>query len=119
FAPAAAPSFHEPAVATPDASVVAFAPVTEPPPDAVANVTATLATGVAYLSTTRTEGALDTVVSTVAVWLSPPAAVIEATAPAVPVAWNVTVVRPVALAVRVFAPTLVPSVQEPTVAPPF
>src|SRR5262245_2014711 len=43
--PAVVPSVQLPTAATPAAFVVWVAPVTEPPPDATANVTATPATG--------------------------------------------------------------------------
>ena len=45
LAPAVVPSVQLPTVAMPDALVVADAPVTEPPPEATAKVTATPATG--------------------------------------------------------------------------
>ena len=66
FAPAAVESVHEPTVATPFASVVAGLPVTLPSPEA-ANVTLTPATGFPNASVTVTDGAVPTVVPTVAV----------------------------------------------------
>ena len=57
FEPAADPSVHDPTVAIPDASLVALAPVTEPPPEATANTTATPDTGFPRESVTFTDGA--------------------------------------------------------------
>ncbi len=119
FAPAAVPSFHEPTVAMPLPALVAFAPVSEPPPEPIAKVTETPATGLPYWSAIETDGAVETVVSTVAVWLSPASSAIEAAAPATPVAWNVIEARPVELTEMVLAPALVPSCHEPTVATPL
>ena len=119
FAPAAVPSIQEPTVAMPSAALVAFAPVSEPPPEPMAKVTETPATGLPYWSAIETDGAVETVVSTVAVWLSPPSSAIEAAAPATPVAWNVIDDRPVELTERVLAPAVVPSCHELTVAMPL
>jgi hypothetical protein len=60
FAPAADPSVHDPTVAIPDAFVVAFAPVTLPPPVATAKVTDTPATPLPLASVTLTDGTIAT-----------------------------------------------------------
>jgi hypothetical protein len=118
FAPAVVPSFQEPTVATPLAFVFTLVPVAEPPPEATANVTATPETALPKLSATKAAGAVETVLFTVATWPSPADNAIEAAAPAVPVALKVTLPTP-AVAVSVFAPAVVPSFQEPTVATPL
>src|SRR5438309_188823 len=117
FAPSPVPSVQLPTVATPLASVVAFGPVTEPPPEPTEKVTATPETGLPWLSVTSTDGAVATLWFTVAVWPSPPLIESAPAAPAVPVAWKVTLNEP-AVAVSVFAPAVVPSFQVPTVATP-
>jgi len=121
FAPSPVPSFQEPTVAMPLASVVALAPVSEPPPEPIENVTATPETGLPYVSVTSTDGAVPTVVFTVAVWPSPPAIVIEPATPATPVAVKVIGLpaRLPEVAVSVLAPAVWPSVQLPTVAMPL
>src|SRR5689334_13685045 len=81
LAPAASPSVQLPTMATPFAPVVADPPVTEPPPDAIANVTPTPATGVPPASRTMTAGGVGTAVPTVTDWPSPAAAATEAGAP--------------------------------------
>src|SRR5947209_7164700 len=118
FAPAVVPSFQLPTAAMPLALVVALVPVAEPAPDVTAKVTATPATGLPKVSLATTDGALETLVSTVALWLSPPFTASEVAAPAVPVAWKVIVERPVEAAVSVLAPAVWPSFQLPTVATP-
>src|SRR3954454_18805761 len=118
FAPAPVPSFQVPTAATPAAFVVALVPVADPPPEATAKVTATPGTGLPKESVTSTDGAVATFAFTVAPWLSPPSTPIAFAAAAVPVALNVTELSPVADAVSVFAPAVVPSCQLPTVAMP-
>ncbi len=71
FAPAVAPSIHLPTVATPEALVTAVAPVREPPPAVIANVTLAPATGWFHASVTRTLGATATAVPAVALCASP------------------------------------------------
>src|SRR6266487_3761425 len=68
-----------------------------------------------------TDGAVATAVPTVAVWLFPPLSAIELAPAAVPVAVKVTGLpaRPVAVAVNVFSPALVPRVQLVTAAMPL
>ena len=122
FVPAVVPSFQEPTVAMPEALVVWELPVTEPPPEPAAKVTVVPATGLPNWSVTRTEGAVATLVSTVADWLLPLliAIVVAASAVALAVKVRGLPVRPVLVAVRVllFVPAVVPSFQEPTVAMP-
>jgi len=117
FAPTAVPRVHEPTVATPLASVVAGLPVTLPSPEA-AKLTLTPATGFPYASVTVTAGAVPTAAPTVAVCPSPALTTMFAGAPTVPVAENDALSAP-ALAVSVFAPTVVDSVHDPTVATPL
>src|SRR5213596_3724582 len=121
FGPAVVPSVHEVTAAIPSAPVVTgVVGVTEPPPDATANVTATPATGFPFASCTITDGPTATAVPAVADWLFPPLSAIVLAAPAVPVAVNVTGL-PVSVpevAVSVFVPAVVPSVHEVTVPPP-
>ena len=71
LAPATVPSFQLPTVAMPEASDTADAPVTEPPPEATANVTVTPATGSFLTSLTMTLGAMLTAAPRLAVWPSP------------------------------------------------
>ena len=118
LAPAVVPSFQEPTVATPLAFVLCERPVADPPPEATAKVTATPATGLPKVSVTSADGAVETLLSTVALWPSPPLRAIVVAAPAVPVAWNVTLPTP-AVAESVFAPAVWPSFQLPTVAIPL
>jgi hypothetical protein len=121
FAPAVALSVQLPTVATPLALVVWLAPVIVPFPGATANVTATCATGFPFASLTITEGGVLTAVPAVADWLVALFAAIVAAAPAVPVAVKVTglPLKPVEVAVSVFAPAVALSVQLPTVAMPL
>src|SRR3989441_1246343 len=89
------------------AVVVWFGPVTLPPPDASANVTATPATGLPLASRTITAGATATAVPVVAVWLSPALTAIWVAAPAVTLTGaDVTPVKLVALKPRVRGPTV-------------
>jgi hypothetical protein len=60
FAPAVDPRVHDPTAASPDASVVLFAPVTAPPPEATAQTTEMPATGLPLESVTFTEGGIAT-----------------------------------------------------------
>ena len=71
FEPAAVPSFQLPTVAMPEASVFAFQPVIDPPPEPTAKVTLTLLTGLPPASMTLTLGLTPTFVFTVAFWPSP------------------------------------------------
>jgi hypothetical protein len=120
FAPALVPSVQLPTVATPLAFVVALPTVMEPPPEPAAKVTEVAETALPKLSVTFTEGAVETLVFTVALWPLPVLTAIELAAPAVPVAVNVTgdPASPDAVAVKLLAPVVVPSVHEPTVAIP-
>jgi len=85
------------------------------------NVTATSATGFPFASFTITEGGDVTAVPALADWLVGLFAAIVAAAPAVPVAVNVTGLpeSDPDVAVRVFGPAVVLSVQLPTVATPL
>src|SRR5439155_72832 len=66
------PSVHEVTAAIPSAPVVTgVVGVTDPPPDATANVTATPATGFPFASCTITDGPTATAVPAVADWLFP------------------------------------------------
>ena len=120
FVPAVVPRVQLPTVAMPAEFVVAEPPLTEPPPDATAKVTAIPETGLLFGSVTSTLGLVATAVPAVADWLLPALRAILAAAPAVPVAVNVTgePVRPLLVAVSVFVPAVVPRVQLPTVAMP-
>src|SRR5581483_11991471 len=118
FEPAVEPSVHEPTVATPSAPVVVLPPVSEPPPELTAKVTETPATGLPYWSVTIADGAVGTSVATVAVSPSPPFTAIDAAESATPWAWKVTEPTPLAVAVSVFAPAVLPTRHEPTVALP-
>jgi len=107
FVPAVIPSVQLPSVAIPLAVVVWFGPVTLPPPDASANVTATPATGLPLASRTITAGGTATAVPVVAVWLSPALTAIWVAAPAVTLTGaDVTPVKLVALKPRVRGPTV-------------
>ena len=119
--PADAPSVQLPTVAMPLSFVVADALVTEPPPEATANVTLTPETGLLYSSFTITLGDVDTAVPAVADWPLPPFTATCVAAPTVPVAVNVTgePARLPLVAVNVLDPTVVPSVQLPTAAMPL
>ncbi len=124
FVPATVPSVHEVSVAIPLAFVTTGVAVTGtmlPPPAVTAKVTATPATGLLSASRTSTDGATATGSPTVSDWVVSEFDVICDAAPAVPVAVNVTglPVRPVAVAVTVFAPATVPSVHEVSVAIPL
>src|SRR5437016_2504694 len=92
-----------------------------PFPGATANVTATSATGFPFASFTITEGGDVTAVPALSVCLARLFAAIVAAAPAVPVAVNVTGLpeSDPDVAVRVFGPAVVLSVQLPTVATPL
>src|SRR5712691_9483931 len=120
LAPAAVPRVQLPTVAMPLAPVVWVAPVMLPLPAAAANVTETPDTGFPFASRTTTDGAVATAVFTVAVWPLPALTAMLPALPAVPVAVKVTglPVSPDAVAVRVFTPALVPSVQDVTAASP-
>jgi len=122
FVPAIVPRVHEVTVAMPSLPVVtALVGSTAPPPDVTAKVTDTPGTGLPNWSVTRTDGGVDTAVFTVADWLSPALTAIELATPAVPVAVNVTGLpaRVPEVAVKVFAPAVLPRVQLPTVAIPL
>src|SRR5690349_10313346 len=90
-----------------------------PLPAVTENVTLTPETGFPWLSVTRTDGAV-TEVPTVADAGGVLAAAIVVAVPAVPVALKVTGLppptKPVAVAVRLFAPAVVPRVHEPMLA---
>jgi hypothetical protein len=128
--PAAEPSVHDPTVAIPDAFVVAFGALTEPPPLATANTTATPATAFPFESVTFTEGAIATALPATAVCASPPLIEIDPAEPGVAVAVNVMTRSAAALAplsaaagtatvaVTVFGPATFPRRQLPTVATP-
>ena len=118
FAPATIPRVQLPTAATPNAFVVAVAPVIEPPPLATAKVTVTPITGLLLASRTSTAGDVETLAPTAADWPFPTEIVMLAAAPAVPVAVNVAGDRPPTVAVIVFGPAIVPSVQLPTTAIP-
>jgi hypothetical protein len=121
LAPATGPSVQLPTVATPFASVVVDAPVSDPPPPVIANVTATAATAAPALEVTFTLGRSATGCPTlpacdVAEFAATAAGV---TVGAVVVTVNVTGVKPATVAVIVFTPAAGPSVQLPTVATPL
>jgi hypothetical protein len=118
FWPTVDPRVQPPTVATRLALVVCAPFVTLPPPPVTANVTEAPATAFPFASLTVTDGGTGTGVPPVAVWPSPAVLVIEAAAPAVPVAVNVTGVRLPVDATSVFAPAVVPRLQPPTVAIP-
>src|SRR5512145_23239 len=119
--PAIVPSVHDVAAAMPFASVVTgVAGLTEPPPDATVNVTETPATGLLNTSRTITVGGAATAVPTVADWPSPALIAMPLAGTAVPVAVKVTGLPASVpdVAVSVWGPAVVPSVQPPTVAMP-
>src|SRR5713101_4063006 len=121
FVPAVVAKVHDVTAAIPLAFVgTAVVGLTVPPPDATVNVTATPATGHPNEFVTRTDGAMATALPALAVWLFPPLMAIWVAAPAVLVAAKFTglPVSPGAVAVRVFVPHVVPSVQEVTAAMP-
>src|SRR5205823_5425623 len=89
FEPAVDPSAHAPTVATPLAFVTCVPPVTFPPPNATANVTAAPETPFPFASVIRMLGAIDGAVPTVADCPSPASLTMFAAGPAVPVAVNV------------------------------
>src|SRR5439155_460663 len=95
--------------------------LTEPPPDATANVTLTPPTGLPFASRTITDGSIATAVPAVADWLFPPLSAIELAAPVVPVAVKVTglPVSPLAVAVSEVRPTVGQGVHDVTAASPF
>src|SRR5256885_2966214 len=107
--------------ACPEASVTDEVGFTEPPPDAAAQVTVTLFTGLPCESVTSTVCGVASVVPTGPTWLSPENFARLAAGPAVPVAVKVTGLpeRPAAAAVSVLVPAVVPRVQLPTVAMPL
>ncbi len=103
------PSVQLPAVAIPAASVVAALPVTDPPPDATANVTATPALGLPCASRTITLGGVDTALPGGAVCPLPAFAAICDAALAVPITTNGVVLEP-AEATSCCWPAVVPRV---------
>jgi hypothetical protein len=121
FAPATLPSVHDVSVATPLAFVDTVAGVTEPLPLNTANATLTPLTGLPPASVTFTLGGVATTVPAVADCVVTEFATIVVGEPTVPVALNVIglPVNPVAVAVSVFAPAVVPNVQLVTVAMPL
>src|SRR5438552_8820481 len=113
-----------PTLATPFTPVVAFAPVTAPPPLATVNVTATLGTGKFAPSRTTTAGAMLRANPASPVWPSPAltntlAGAPGCTAVAVKVTGLPVIPDPATVPVSVFSPAPGPSVQLPTVATPF
>ena len=72
LAPALVPSVQLPTAAMPKASVVAEAPLTNPPPETTSKVTRTPDTGLLPESVTSTLGAMATAVPTAADWPLPP-----------------------------------------------
>src|SRR5947208_2605497 len=124
FGPAVGPKVHEVTSAIPLAfAVTGVVGVTQPPPDATANVTVTPATGLPVASCAITDGVTSTAVPAVAAWPSPALMAIWLAPPAAPVAGKVTglplIPLPAALAVSVSGPAVVESVQLPTVAMPL
>src|SRR5947207_6868293 len=113
-----------PTLATPFTPVVAFAPVTAPPPLGTVNVTPTLGTGKFAPSRTTTAGATLRAKPASPVWPSPAltnrlAGAPGCTAVAVKVTGFPLIPEPATVAVSVLSPTPGPSVQLPTVATPF
>src|SRR2546426_8759560 len=113
-----------PTVATPSLPVVAFAPVTLPPPLDTAKVTATLGTGKLPASRTTTAGAKLRAYPMSPVWPSPGPADTLAGAPGcTAVAGNGTGMpvtpEPATAPVSGFCPPPAPSVPRPPVAAPF
>src|SRR4051812_33307939 len=94
--------------------------VTLPLPAITAKVTLVpAATGLLFASVTSTAGFVVTAWPTVAVWPSPADSITCAAVPAVPVAVKVCTASAPAVAVSVFAPVVLPSVQLPRVATPL
>jgi hypothetical protein len=135
FAPAVAPSVQLPTVAIPDAFVVVLAPVNDPAPLPMKKLTLAPLTGLLFASRTFTDGATVTAVPATAVCPSPALTMIEPGAPAVAVAVNVITRSaeptdaliprmpaiadaPLTVAVSVFCPATLPSLQLPTAATP-
>jgi hypothetical protein len=105
----------------PDEFVTAVSPVTDPPPEATANVTLTPETGFPFESVTFTAGGTVTGLPAAAVcpFETGFAIAMLAAGPATPVALIVTSPdTPGVDAVIELPPAVVPSVQEPTVATP-
>jgi hypothetical protein len=113
------PRVQLPTVAIPLSFVVAFGPVTLPPPAVTANVTLAPDTTFELASVTLTDGGVATAVDLDAVWLLPALIVMSAAGPVVPVAVNVTGLSDPDEAVRLFGPAAGPSFQLPTVAMPL
>ena len=103
FVPEVAPSVQLPSVAMPLPFVIAVAPVTEPPPEATANVTLAPVTGVPAKSRTSTEGAMASATDGAANWLLPALIVIETGTPAVP--WTHTTGTGVRRCTKLASPT--------------
>jgi hypothetical protein len=121
FAPTTVPKVQAGLVAIPTLSVITEPEdANVPAPLLTAKVTATPLTALPCASVTVTEGAVPTTVPTVALCGFPDRTAIRAAAPATPVAVKVTgePLNPVAVAVSVFAPTVVPKVQAGLVAIP-
>src|SRR5205807_8065836 len=122
FGPAVGPRVHAVAAATPSAPVVTgLVGLTLPPPVPGANVTATPATELPNWSRTITDGGTATAVPTRADCPSPALIAIWVAPLAVPLARNVTGL-PCSVpdvAVSVFGPAVVPSVQLVTAATPL
>lgn len=115
--PAVGPSIQLPTRASPAALDVAVPPVTDPPVLGV-NVTTISGTGLPNWSLTMTTGATGTAAPGSADWSSPPDFVRLAAAPGPAVAVNVTGESEPVLAVNVWVPLVVPSVQDPALAAP-
>src|SRR5207247_694401 len=113
------PSVQLPTVAIPLAFVVWLAPVIVPPPRSEERRAATFGTGLLNSSRTSTAGGVATAVPTGALWLFPAAITRELASPSAPVAVKVSGLSPLEVAVSVFVPAVVPSVQLPTVAIPL
>ena len=122
YVPAAAPNSHESTVATPFASVSLTAPPTVDPADP-ANVTCAPATALPVASTRRTLGAGVIVVPTRAESVDAVTGVIDAAAPAVPLAVNTIGLADTPAATTSadnrFTPTTVPSRHPVAVATPL
>src|SRR5207247_6602566 len=71
FGPTVGPNVQLPSVASPLASVDWLAPVTLPPPDAAANVTATFGTGLLHRKSTRPNSSDARTSYTAACWMLP------------------------------------------------
>jgi hypothetical protein len=120
FVPAMVSSVQPPTVATPIESVVCVGSVTLPAPDVTEYVTLTPVTGFPLGSITRTLGKMGTSVPTMADATGVEIAVIDAGAPAIPVAEKSTSTPfiPDTAARKVFCPTVGPTVQDATRATP-